>query len=46
VKNMTDAETPHELVLVARFAASPQEVWAAWTEPQTFFARLADYLTR
>lgn len=25
---MTDAETPHELVLVARFAASPQEVWA------------------
>jgi uncharacterized protein YndB with AHSA1/START domain len=33
---MTDAETPHELVLVARFAASPKEVWAAWTEPERF----------
>ena len=33
---MTDAETPHELVLVARYAASPQEVWAAWTEPERF----------
>ena len=46
MKKMTDAETPHELVLVARFAASPQGAWAAWTEPQTFFARLADYLAR
>ena len=33
---MTEVETPHELVLVNRFAATPQEVWAAWTEPERF----------
>ena len=33
---MTEVETAHELVLVDRFAASPAEVWAAWTEPERF----------
>lgn len=31
-----EIETPHELVLVDEFAASPAEVWAAWTEPERF----------
>lgn len=36
---MTDEiETPHELVLQNRFAASPAEVYAAWTEPERFAA--------
>jgi len=33
---MTEIETPHELVLVNRFAAAPEAVWAAWTEPARF----------
>lgn len=36
---MSDAaeqETPHELVLTNRFAAGPEQVWAAWTEPDRF----------
>ena len=55
---MTDAETPHELVLVVRYAASPEQEFhqtglitdehfeALKAGPQTFFARLADYLAR
>jgi len=31
---MTEVETPHELVLVNRYDASPEQVWAAWTEPE------------
>ena len=34
---MTEVETAHELVLVDRFAASPEEVWAAWTKPEQEF---------
>src|SRR6478672_5108584 len=30
---MTDVETPHELVLVNRYDARPDQVWAAWTLP-------------
>ncbi len=30
---MTDAETPHELVLINRYDARPEQVWAAWTKP-------------
>jgi uncharacterized protein YndB with AHSA1/START domain len=33
---MDEVETPHELVLVNRFAAGPAAVWAAWTEPDQF----------
>ena len=33
---MTEVETPHELVLVNRYDASPEQVWAAWTEPENF----------
>ena len=33
---MTDVETPHELVLVNRYDARPEQVWAAWTEPENF----------
>ena len=33
---MTEAETPHEVVLVNRYDASPEQVWAAWTEPDSF----------
>jgi uncharacterized protein YndB with AHSA1/START domain len=36
---VTDAateETPHELVLTDRFTATPEAVWAAWTEPERF----------
>ena len=33
---MTEAETPHELVLVNRYDASPEQVRAAWTEPDNF----------
>ena len=33
---MADGETPHELVLVNRYDASPEQVWAAWTEPENF----------
>jgi uncharacterized protein YndB with AHSA1/START domain len=33
---MADIETPHELVLVTRFDATAEDVWAAWTEPERF----------
>lgn len=33
---MTDVETPHELVLVNRYDARPEQVWAAWTKPENF----------
>jgi uncharacterized protein YndB with AHSA1/START domain len=33
---MTDVETPHELVLVNRYDAKPEQVWAAWTRPENF----------
>ena len=41
---MTEVETPHELVLVNRYDASPEQVWAAWTE--MFFTRLGEFLAR
>jgi uncharacterized protein YndB with AHSA1/START domain len=31
-----EIETPHELVLVNDFAATPQQVWEAWTDPEKF----------
>jgi uncharacterized protein YndB with AHSA1/START domain len=43
---MTEVETPHELVLVNRYDASPEQVWAAWTEPEMFFTRLGEFLGR
>lgn len=33
---MSDIETPHELVLVNKFDATVERVWAAWTEPEQF----------
>jgi uncharacterized protein YndB with AHSA1/START domain len=33
---MTEVETQHELVLVNRYDASPEQVWEAWTEPENF----------
>ena len=33
---MTHVETPHELVLVNRYDARPEQVWAAWTKPENF----------
>ncbi|MDH6678698.1 uncharacterized protein YndB with AHSA1/START domain [Rhodococcus sp. LBL1] len=33
---MTEIETPHELVLVNHFDATPEQVWAAWTDPESF----------
>lgn len=35
---MAEIETPHELVLVDTFDATPAEVWAAWTAPERFAA--------
>ena len=32
---MTDIETPHELLLVNHYNATPEQVWAAWTEPES-----------
>jgi uncharacterized protein YndB with AHSA1/START domain len=43
---MTDVETPHELVLVNRYDASPEQVWAAWTDTEMFFTRLGEFLAR
>jgi uncharacterized protein YndB with AHSA1/START domain len=53
---MTDVETPHELVLVNRYDASPEQAWAAWTDPENFqalkagtemfFTRLGEFLAR
>lgn len=31
-----EQETPHELVLTDTFAASPEQVWEAWTRPEIF----------
>ncbi len=31
-----EEETPHELVLVTRFAVSPQVTYTAWTDPEQF----------
>lgn len=33
---MNEVESPHELVLVTHFDATPEQVWAAWTEPERF----------
>ena len=36
---MTDVETPHELVLVNRYDAEPEQVSAAWTKRRKNFVQ-------
>jgi len=34
--DVTEIQTPHELVRVRVYDASPEEMWEAWTKPENF----------